>query len=217
MYPYPSSPEQGAGRVSVPTSCRQPSSFPSFSPDTLVSRVSLGLSLFSVFLFQSLTHSHALIGPCLALPCSLSLVFVLYVHIAQSVPSLSLPVLSLISFNFSSLSVFSRFCHPLRFHICLFSLPFSHSESQHLSFCSSHQILFLFLLFSFFCTLFLASLLYVPPSLTVSLAPSLPSSPSPSFPILRFFHLSDPGCPGLSPMGLWEPGKVASEAWDGVA
>lgn len=118
----------------------------------------------------------------------------------------SLPVLSPISFSSPSVSLFLAVSDiRLRFHLCLFPFHSCILSPGVFTFAASRQILFLFLPFSLFCTLSLGSSLCssLPDSLSCSF---LPSSPSPSFPILRFFHPSDPGCPGLSPMGLWEPG-----------
>lgn len=86
-------------------------SLPAFlsSYQTLWSPESACASLSSVFLFQLLTHTHALTAPRLALPCSPSLVCVPCVYLFQSLPCLSpSPVSDLLQLSFR-VSVYSSF------------------------------------------------------------------------------------------------------------
>lgn len=104
----------------------------------------------------SLPVSH--LSPCtgvplfgLPLPFPQSLSFISHLPVPSL--SLSLPVLSITSFNSPSLflSNFSCFCHlsVLSYVSACFPLLFSFSESLHLYFAVSHQILFLISVFSF--------------------------------------------------------------------
>lgn len=182
----------------------------SFPPSRLSVLLSQSVPLPVLRLSLPVAHPH---------PCTDSLLFGRALFplsgVCPSCAHLPVPSLSLISFTSPSVSAILictlvSACSPFLPHILSLSI---------FLFAASHQILFLFSLLSFFCTLFSGSLL------CPSLPESLPRSFSLFLPLTKFANseILSPGRPWVPRplshgiVGTRDVRKVASEAWDGVA